>query len=372
MRLSAGVLCCAFLLASCGGGGSGPIAAVPQPANANGGSNQSTSIAQAYEVVDLGAYAYPNAINNHNEVVGEANFNGPTQPVEAFLFTGGSLHNLGTLPGGTESIANGINDSGTIIGTSYGPGLSRTAALFYSNAAPQSLGTGNGVSSFGNAVNNNGELVGTVLASDDGESSSCYGPIAIFDGHGGAQQYGSNALAVAVNSSGTILYDVYYGISLNCREGTISAALYPSNTAVPFPSNENNDYGGSGAYGLNDNGDVVGFYRDVDFNTAGFYYHNGTSIELLPQGYSGEGTGFVAYAVNNSGVVGGTAGPAPNQDPQAYVWVNGTFTNMNTRLAADCRQWTLTRISAINDLGVMAGQALLNNEEHGVLLIPQP
>jgi uncharacterized membrane protein len=282
------------------------------------------------------------------------------------------LHNLGTLPGGTSSSANAINDSGTIIGTSNGPGSQETAALFFPNAAPRSLGTGTGVNSQGNAVNNAGELVGTVLATNDGEASSCYGQIAIFDGRGGAQQFENNALAVAVNASGTILYDVYSGISLNCREGTISASLYPANTAVPFPSNASNDNGESGAYGLNDSGDVVGFYRDSNFNSAGFYYRNGTSIELLPEGYSGEGTGFTAYAINNSGIIGGTAGPSGSQQPQAYVWANGVFANMNAHLAGDCRQWTITSIRAINDAGYMAGLANLNGEQHGVLLVPQP
>jgi probable HAF family extracellular repeat protein len=244
--------------------------------------------------------------------------------------------------------------------------VNQTAALFFANASPRSLGTGNGVASSGASVNNAGELVGTVFSSTDGSSTSCYNQIAIFDGHGGAQQFASNALAVAVNSSGTILYDIYNGISLNCREGTISVAEYPSNAVVPFPANAANDNGTSGGNGINDLGDVVGFYRDSNFNNAGFYYHNGTSTELLLTGYS-----FTAWGINNNEVIVGTATPSGPGNTRAYAWSNGTFTDLNTRLAAGCQQWSILTAHAINTQGYIVGTALLNNQLHGVMLVPQ-
>ncbi|HEV3152969.1 MAG TPA: hypothetical protein VGZ02_04130, partial [Candidatus Baltobacteraceae bacterium] len=196
--------------------------------------------------------------------------------------------------------------------------------------------------------------------------------IAIFDGHGGAKQFGSNALAVAVNSSGTILYDIYNGISLDCREGTFTIALYPSNATVPYPSNQDNDYGAGGGFGINDRGDVVGFYRDSNFNTAGFYYHNGSSIELLPAGYSGEGTGFVALGINNAEIIVGRAGPNATGSPHAFAWSNGVFTDLNSVLGADCRDWTITSAQAVNNHGYIIGTAQLGNDEHGVILVPRP
>src|ERR1039458_2227867 len=67
---------------------------------------------------DLGAWggsesdAY--AINNNGQVVGAFYVNGNI--CYAFLYSGGVMTNLGTLPGGTYSLAFGVNDSGQVVG----------------------------------------------------------------------------------------------------------------------------------------------------------------------------------------------------------------------------------------------------------------
>lgn len=369
MRPSVAIaLCSAFLLASCagGGGGGGPTPAVPQPAIGNAGGAASSSVAKSYTVVDLGPNVNPTAINNHNAIVGYAGFGG--QEYEAFLYSGGALRNLGTLPGDAGSIANDINDSGTIIGTSHGPNFHDTAALFSASSAPQSLGTGNGVSSQGLSVNNAGELVGTVLSSTDSSTPDfCWGQIAIFDGHGNAQQSETRAQAVSVNASGNILFNYLTGVDVGCK-GTVASQLYPSNATVPYPANQRIDFDSSAATGLNDLGDVVGYYLD-DTNrlTAGFYYHNGTSVEILPAGSSN----VVPHAINNDEViVGGYSPPASGQ--HAFIWANGTFTDLNSLLAAGCKQWLLEFMTDINAQGYIVGDAYIGDQEHGVLLVPQP
>ncbi len=367
MRSSVALLCCAFLLASCGGGGSGSMPTVNQSPLTNGGSapsggTSSSAVAKAYVVIDLGANVQPLAINTHNAVVGTASFNGVYQ---AFEYSGGSMHALGMLAGGTSSVANDINDSGTVIGTSS-TGSQQTATLFSLNASPQSLGTGNGVASQGVSVNNAGELVGTVLSADDFQTaSSCWGQIAIFDGHGGAQQYESSAQAVAVNSSGTILFNQFAGPS--CHEGTITSALYPSNAPVPYPANQRVDNMSSSATDLNDLGDVIGWYEDgTNRDTAGFYYHNGTLTELLPSGYSQ----LIPFGINNAETVVGEF--TPDSGPKhAFIWAGSAFTDLNTRLAAGCEQWTLISMHDINSQGYIVGEASLAGQSHGVLLVPQ-
>jgi probable HAF family extracellular repeat protein len=302
------------------------------------------------------------ALNNKNAVVGAVG--GVNE--QAFLYVNGTMKMLGTLPGDVSSSASGINEAGTIIGTSYGgaPSYHTRAALFFANASPQSLGTGNGTDSVGKAINDTGELVGTVLQ----QSQSCFGQIAIFDGHGGAAQYENSARATAINSAGTILFDSFITGAGGPCEGSISPQLYPGNSYIPFPANSNNGDNTDDATALNDTGDVVGYYRDINFNTAGFYFHNGSSQELLPSGYFN----ILPFGVNNLAWIVGGFTKNGEHTQRAFIWANGTFTDLNTLLPASCSAWTLNYARAINESGAIVAEGTLNGQDHGVLLVPQP
>ena len=103
---------------------------------------------------------YANALNNRDEVVGDA---GSANGVHAFLYSGGSIHDLGALPGYSESHGLGINDSGQVIGSAddisaSGEGLHR--AFLYQNGAMKDLGTLGGINSVAYGINNAGVVVG--------------------------------------------------------------------------------------------------------------------------------------------------------------------------------------------------------------------
>lgn len=74
-----------------------------------------TCIAQMYSVTDLGLLS-PTGINSSTQIVG--NLNGHAQ----LWSQAGGLQDLGTIPGGTFSIAVAINDLGIVAGTADGPG----------------------------------------------------------------------------------------------------------------------------------------------------------------------------------------------------------------------------------------------------------
>ena len=65
---------------------------------------------------DLGKFTTANALNNLGEVVGSLQLaNGDTH---AFLWSGGKVKDLGTLPGFHDASAASINDFGQIVGSS--------------------------------------------------------------------------------------------------------------------------------------------------------------------------------------------------------------------------------------------------------------
>jgi probable HAF family extracellular repeat protein len=129
------------------------------------------------KITDLGTlpggyYSQASAINDHGQVVGYANF-GKTedvfQPQHAFLYSNGTMSDLGTL-GGTQSYATGINNAGQIVGFSTLTSNLQGAvhAFLYQNGAMHDLGTLGGKSSWAYGINNWGQIVGW---SDTGQTT---------------------------------------------------------------------------------------------------------------------------------------------------------------------------------------------------------
>ena len=90
-----------------------PCAAAWQPA-----------FGQTFTVKDLGAlpggtFSVAMGINDHGQIVGASETNGFFPPPDAFLFENGVMEDLGTLPGFNPfSEALGINNHGEIVGSS--------------------------------------------------------------------------------------------------------------------------------------------------------------------------------------------------------------------------------------------------------------
>lgn len=108
-----------------------------------------------------GVASYANGINNLGQVVGSSNFGGvPPSVYHAVLWTkSGGPDDLGTL-GGANSSAAGISDLGRVVGTSYLPTYSQHAFLWTRKGGMRDLGTLPGgtdsgaaaISIFGNVV----------------------------------------------------------------------------------------------------------------------------------------------------------------------------------------------------------------------------
>jgi probable HAF family extracellular repeat protein len=109
-------------------------------------------------------------INNQNQVVGESGVSGAVVG-HAFVWQNGVMTDLQTLSGFDSSYAVGINDFGTVVGTSYQPGVafgrsSDHAFVWDALVGLQDLnqlldGTGNGWTiSIASDINSSGQIVG--------------------------------------------------------------------------------------------------------------------------------------------------------------------------------------------------------------------
>jgi uncharacterized membrane protein len=112
--------------------------------------------------------------------------------------------------------------------------------------------------------------------------------------------------------------------------------------------------------GVNDLGDLVGFYRKSDGTRHGFIWYHTNVVKTIdfPGTASTQGVVTAAFGINRVGtVVGGvwsisSTGTFPSN---GFVWVNGTFTTMDptpSNPASPCC-WS---VNGIANTGVIVGQ----------------
>jgi probable HAF family extracellular repeat protein len=112
--------------------------------------------------------------------------------------------------------------------------------------------------------------------------------------------------------------------------------------------------GGTGASGVNDAGQVVGFYTDSSGTYHG-YVKTGSSFTALDYPGASQYGGTVAYGINNAGVVTGFYFDDGSGDEAGFIWNNGMFATLNVPGALD------TIITSINDRGELAGDYVAAN-----------
>jgi probable HAF family extracellular repeat protein len=308
------------------------------------------------ELVDIGdfggGYSDATDINNSGQVVGNATASDGDD--FAFLYSGGTLTDLGTLgtytypsspgeldPGGTtdSSQASGINDSGEIIGTtssatadqegfSYSNGVisplpqtvgqasginaqgvivgetNNYSAISYSNGVTTDLGAG--AYSFATGINNSGQIVGTAAAGGSNSYAFLYSNGNLTNL--GALLGASASSARGINSSGAIIGDYGY-VAFIYQNGQMTTLNTLNGVA--------NEYNTSRVGGINESGEVVGTSaasgnREDAFlytSTGGMVDLNTLYSSLLVTG-GGSQVGFTqlayANAINDSGEIVGT------------------------------------------------------------------
>jgi len=308
-----------------------------------------------YSVTDLGtlggivSVAY--GLNNKGQVVGgaETSYN----QGDAFLYSGGTMQDLGLPNGAIWAYATGINDSGQIVGNAVFRGA--TQAFLYSGGTMQLLPTF-GYQSWATGINNSGQVVGYMDLNRDLPHGFLYSG-------GTAQDLGTlggpTAAALGINNNGQIV-----GWSNSSAPNTGVASPGP---ALPFI------YSGGTmtsigtlwcqSDAINDNGQVA---EAIGYDV--YLYSGGSTIDL--------GSPFTfpnnlqVTGINDSGRIVADA-TNMNNAPHAFLYSNGAWQDLNDLIPPNSG-WTLQYAYDINDKGQICGLGVNPEGRVAFLLTPTP
>jgi probable HAF family extracellular repeat protein len=340
-------------------------------------------LGQAYAITDLGAiigglYSEAQGINQSGAVVGDWELtNSPF--LHAFYCHQGTATDPGTL-GGLSAVAYAINDTNLIVGSSTLLGDFITHAFRWSNGSMSDLGTvaGNYSSAFG--VNELGEIVGETSASVSNPNE-----VYAFVYTGGAMTSPAGLKPLGANYSsanGINSFHVMVGQTSIPPAGgvtNIHAFVYTNGVGV---MRDLGTLGGgySNARAINDAGIIVGEADAVDAggatNTHAFVHTNGVGVmkDLVSSGASALGvTACSASSINNAGQIVGYALDAGNTSHAFLYELRGAATMLDLiDYIPPGSGWTnLVYANGINDAGQIAGAGFLaNGNYHAFLLTP--
>ncbi|TFW25205.1 hypothetical protein E4L96_05530 [Massilia arenosa] len=247
-----------------------------------------------------------------------------------------------------------VNSSGVLVGsvTDY-YGDAGTTAYVYRNGTVTSLNTPGWRESSAKAISEQGAITGWVGTSSEA-SAMLYrdGQIATFDLPGANFNEG-----IAVNSSNQVAgTGAFYA-----RPFTTHAFLFDGSTVLDL---NQPGWTSSRAYGMNDHGDVVGWFG-TQGGQGGFLYHDGQMTELA--GLSS--LGFYPRAINNSGDMVGRSPVAGEDISYAVLSHDGHLYKLLDLIDGSARPSDFQPM-LLNEAGQIAGFA--QYEDGGALMVLTP
>ncbi|MGA3103561.1 MAG: hypothetical protein ABSD53_03715 [Terriglobales bacterium] len=277
---------------------------------------------------------------------------------------------LGTLGGPNSSINwNGINDPGEAVGMSEtsvpdpngedicGFGTHLTCLPFlWQNGVMSALPTVGGNNGQASAINNSGQVAG--YAENGIVDSTC--PPGFTNNRIDLPVLWHKGKAQALPTIGTDPDGVAYGINNQGQavgySGTCTSANYgvvwENGTATALP-----DLGDPGAiaYAINSHGQIVGQAVNSDGTPLATLWQNNLATSLGPL-LPGDVASF-ATSINNRGQVVGSSFNSSNSWSHGLLWKNGVTTDLNTLFPASSHLYVISA-SNINESGQIAGMAV--------------
>jgi probable HAF family extracellular repeat protein len=297
--------------------------------------------APAYVAIPLGSLGggsvYGAGIDSTGQIAGWSDTDGTgALHRHAFLYANGTITNLGTLAGGTQSFAYALNDSGVVVGASNASGAPLHAVVFGAAGAVDLAGSLGGSISNAYGVNAAGDIVGGV--SSAGMPTHAY------------RYSGNTGMVVDLGTLGGSTSQAY---AINASGAVTGFAHTPSQDAHAFRYDnaglaDLGTLGGRSSIGwaIGPAGHVVGeAYLAGDAGPHAFL-HDGTSMADL--GTLG-GDVSRALAVNAADTVVGESTNGAGQ-LRAFIRVPSAMIDLNA-VTAGLNGVTLTTATAINDAG---------------------
>ena len=323
---------------------------------------------ETYSIVDLGtlggATSEAAGLNNLGEVVGSsATAAGASH---AFLYRGGRMLDLGTLPGGTVSYGTAINQRGDVVGyggiNNYGPefqefiqgfiwqdgSMRALQALYCPCSFNRRYGTSrafaisNGGQVVGDSETSRGDTIRHALRWDQTQIRDLTPELDPFQS---SYAYGINDNIVVVG--------VVNGRASLVRDGSVQdLGVLPGDAT-------------SRARAVNNTGQVVGSSMSTGGISRAFLWDLGTMRSL---GTLGGDVSSEALAINILGQVVGRSGVADLSTSRAVLWRDGTAIDLNTLIPAS--GWVLSSATGINDVRQIVGVGIRNGQARAFLLNP--
>ena len=255
-------------------------------------------------------------VNLSGSVVGISEASG-VAPQYAFISTNGVATNLGTL-GGVVSVATAVNNSGVVVGYSATSPSNTNHAFVYANGVMTDLGTLGGSTSDARSINSSGTIVGVAENGSGLSHPYAYSGGVMTDLYNGTGPGPYFSTASSINDTGTIA-----GQCLVTGFGNHASTL--NNGAVTDLGTLGGD--NSAALAINNAGAVVG-YADIPDDVAhhAFAYRNRVMTDLGTLG----GASSQANAINSVGVIVGTSDFPSTASGHGFIVVNGTMTDLNS------------------------------------------
>jgi probable HAF family extracellular repeat protein len=248
-----------------------------------------------------------------------------------------TVTNLGSLGFGT-TVATGINAGGQITGESYLGTEVQTKcptpkhkppcfthpghAFLWSNGTMTDLGTLGGLDSEGNAINDNGEVVGTSNTSNGGSSA--------FADQNGVMTAIDPGSATAVNDSGEIAGAGPFPVAGTPGDVFQQAFTFQNGqtTVLGLIPGEGGVF--SDATGINGSGEVVGSGDNSASDERAWKYQNGTMTDIGTLG----GPQASATAINSSGQIVGFAQTSSDAD-HGFLYSGVKMTDLGLNVFPD-------------------------------------
>jgi probable HAF family extracellular repeat protein len=252
------------------------------------------------------------------------------QTMDATEWGGGSVIDLGHVPGATSSAAYHINNSGEAVGQSTVGGLS--VATSWIGGAPHDLGRLSGsAESFATALNSAGQIVGASVVAGTTFYATEWKDCQIINLGGPAE---TSSVAWDINDSGLVA-----GYSYNRQNGAVYATEWTGGSVVQLPSLAGST--SSMASAINNLGQMVGWSSDgVQQYATEWSGGSVVNLGVLPGTLSSVATG-----INDLGKVVGDSCSATGC--YATLWSGGQVINLGPG-----------HTYGINNAGQVAGQTL--------------